>query len=642
MQSLKLIIVKREGVRFRIRGVSYLSGKVLYATAGDMPTLVTEEQTSFFKLSLGQGTSFRPVTVDESILQSILSDSTQRTQSLDKSIGIRKRGEVYTPTDLVRKMLDLVGYVPNTNLSDMRLVDPACGLGSFLKEAVTRLKMYYLNNGLNPSRKKDASHIMHGIETHIMGVEVSSTAIQRSVISYLEPLRDVIRTLGETDPSFVPHPSLYLHDALSPALVPTVPFDFIVGNPPYVRHRDLPKRIQENRSKDFHTATGRFDEYVLFFEIALRWLRVGGQIAFVTPDRFLTADYGLGLRRLLSSQTRIRWMLKLPERIFGGVGIYPIITVAEKSDEISSNRVNYVEINSTQELELLGRPAKAFDSRTVAVQQPLLGSNPWSFVPEWAAHFVRTLQRSYPPLGSVARTIFTGIATGANSVFILRGRLRDIEPDLLIPVLRGPDINKARISWSGHYLLNPYETSEGAPRPIDLGTYPNARRYLEEHKQLLKLKYHTQEARKEWYETHDTIDIRLQQRKKIVTPDIARSNRFAVDRGEFLCLNTCNVILYDETNKTEALAALLNSILSEFLFRLSSPRLGKGYLRYMKQYLGRLPVMDPATLPKNVSWYLASCYGDREWDSLNDYVFDLYGIPKTVRARIRRSVTTNR
>src|SRR5207245_8071779 len=438
----------------------------------------------------------RPVTlhrvpVDRATLLAILNErsSTASSRAQRTAIGIRKRGEVYTPPRLVDWILDLAGYSPSFDIGDSYFVDPACGLGSFLREAVSRLKTAYVNKGLDCSRLRDASLVMRGIESHVMGIEVSSTAIQRSVLSYLEPLRDVIKTMKQHDQSYVPQPAIFQHDALSPDLINNAPFDFVIGNPPYVRHRDLPKEIIDRQSKIYQTATGRFDEYVLFFELALKWLKVGGRVAFITSDRFLSANYGGGLRSLLSTKAKIEWLFRLPDRIFEGVGIYPVVTIAQRSDRVSRNTLGYLELNSIEELQSVARKGHPFeDPRVVKVVQDSLDEAPWSFVPNWASAFVGRARHSCPPLESVARGMFTGVATGANSVFVLRGKTTDLEPDRLVPAVRAPDIKKGRIAWGGHYLLNPYNTVEGVPRAIDLDQYPLMKRYLERHKGLLKLK----------------------------------------------------------------------------------------------------------------------------------------------------------
>ena len=610
-----------------------------------MHSLVEETERHLFHSTnriLGQRTTLDPIRMDRETLKIVL-DEDATDSFLDtsgRSTGIRKRGEVYTPPSLVRWILDQLGYTGRKDLPESYLVDPACGFGSFLREAVTRLRNALEQQGLEPERRKDAAEIMAKVENHIAGIELSSTTVRRALVSYLEPLREAIQTLVTSNPKYLPRPAVFHSDALSPSLVSVQSFDFVVGNPPYVRNRDLPARIASRQSRTYESATGRFDAYVLFFEVALRWLRNGGRLAFVTPDRFLSSSYGEGLRRLLLAETTIESVFRLPEKIFEGVGIYPIVTIAQRgSPQRADHFIQYREIDSLSEGNSNGSKQGLIETtQPIQVKQSTLGQEAWSFIPAWAEEAIRKLRRSSLPLETVATSMSTGIATGANSVFVLQGSTMDLEPDRLLPVLIAPDVKKGQVEWSGHYILNPYDVTGGGPKPIDLDSYPRTREYLRQHKSLLELKYHALHAKKKWYETHDTVDSRLRNRKKIVTPDISSHNRFAVDYGEFACLNTCNMIFYDESARTEALASILNSNLLEFVFKLGSPRLSRLHYRYMQRYLGKLPVPDIQSLDKREVSYLSSCYRDRDWDSVDKYVFDRYGLSKGVSERVTQSL----
>ena len=64
----------------------------------------------------------------------------------------KKRGHFSTPHLLVEKILDACGYTPDNDLTHLRVLDPACGSGNFLIEAVRRLQTFCLRNGLSPKK----------------------------------------------------------------------------------------------------------------------------------------------------------------------------------------------------------------------------------------------------------------------------------------------------------------------------------------------------------------------------------------------------------------------------------------------------------------------------------------------------------
>src|SRR5712691_674692 len=59
----------------------------------------------------------------------------------------KKRGHFSTPPRLVEKILDACGYIPDNDLTQVRVLDPACGSGNFLIEAARRLQAFSVQAG---------------------------------------------------------------------------------------------------------------------------------------------------------------------------------------------------------------------------------------------------------------------------------------------------------------------------------------------------------------------------------------------------------------------------------------------------------------------------------------------------------------
>ena len=77
-------------------------------------------------------------------------------------------------------------------------------------------------------------------------------------------------------------------------------FDFVIGNPPYVPITSLSENERAAFRVEYATATGRFDLYLLFFEQALRLLKPGGRLVFITPEKFLYVKTAQPLRSILA------------------------------------------------------------------------------------------------------------------------------------------------------------------------------------------------------------------------------------------------------------------------------------------------------------------------------------------------------
>ena len=77
-------------------------------------------------------------------------------------------------------------------------------------------------------------------------------------------------------------------------------FDLVVGNPPYGRTTLSPGLREKFRRSLF----GHANLYGVFTDLALRFTRPGGVIAYVTPTSFLSGEYFKALRGLLGREAR--------------------------------------------------------------------------------------------------------------------------------------------------------------------------------------------------------------------------------------------------------------------------------------------------------------------------------------------------
>src|SRR5690606_7332337 len=77
-------------------------------------------------------------------------------------------------------------------------------------------------------------------------------------------------------------------------------FDYVVGNPPYVRQELIPEaKLADYRSR-FKTFYDRADLYIPFFERSLDALAPGGRLGFICTDRWTKNKYGGPLRAMVA------------------------------------------------------------------------------------------------------------------------------------------------------------------------------------------------------------------------------------------------------------------------------------------------------------------------------------------------------
>jgi methylase of polypeptide subunit release factors len=118
-------------------------------------------------------------------------------------------------------------------------------------------------------------------------------------------------------------------------------FDYVVGNPPYVRVQRLPDELKSYWAGQYDWVHGNFDLYMPFLERATRsWLREGGQLAFICSNRFLVANYGEELRAQILSQVTPELILDLRDTtVFRSATNYPAVLVFRKESSVGQSFV---------------------------------------------------------------------------------------------------------------------------------------------------------------------------------------------------------------------------------------------------------------------------------------------------------------
>lgn len=573
------------------------------------------------------------------INQDILGDVYQEYLPSDE----RKRlGEFYTPIEVVKYILDATGYTPENEIEGKLLLDPACGSGTFLVEAATRLGERYERKGLFPRNPDDCKTIVERIINNIHGLDINPFAchiaemnLLFNIIDYLHAIQSRYRdyklkrfNICCTD-SLVPprmeevaptteyingRTKSYIEEAKRAKQVKEKQFDFVVGNPPYVRVQRLREQGEEYRKMFKNFAHGKFDIYVLFIGKGLEWLKENGKLGFITSNKFIKREYGQKIRKIMSNKCRIKQLVDLtPAQVFKDATNDPCIFVLEKKID-KKNLVKCVFVLKQKEAILdhvkrnLGHERYSDDFIDVFdLNQALLNKGPWIIAPKKEHEVFEKIKENHTNmLNELTDGIYEGLVTGRNKVFFIHeGEIKkhDFEEKFLKPLLKGEEVRKWRIRWGKLYILYPYEIVKTKLIPIDLEKYQGIQKYLEAHKEdLRRRRYYKQtpeELGKKWFEVWNPLWL---DRPKIVTPDISDKNNFAYDNPSFTGLDgyyypdhTCFIIFPKSKNEVEHLfiLGLLNSSTLEFYFKHVSVKLGEKGYRYITQYLNNLPIRLP-------------------------------------------------
>jgi SAM-dependent methyltransferase len=240
----------------------------------------------------------------------------------------RATGVYYTPPEVVREIvsLTLAPLLENGGNKSPRILDPACGAGAFLVEALRTL----LERQPCPLATADRLALA---KAAIFGVDIdprAATATRQALAALVAESADPI-VLDEIANSLAGN--ILTADALlSQPLDALGPFDAVVGNPPYVNIRQLAKsrsadEIRALRGR-FRTARGSFDLYVLFLERALELLRPGGRCGMIVPNKWAGLDYAKPCREMLHDEATLERIIDLAdERVFREASVYPQVLI---------------------------------------------------------------------------------------------------------------------------------------------------------------------------------------------------------------------------------------------------------------------------------------------------------------------------
>jgi hypothetical protein len=232
----------------------------------------------------------------------------------------KKRGHFSTPSLLVDKILDACGYTPDNDLSQVRVLDPACGSGNFLTGAARRLQAFSVRTG----RSTRESALL--FKRNMWGIDPDPISCFLAEMH----LQTIIHTSASRTVSFTP---LHIHQADSLVLPwePTV--DLFIANPPY-----LAAKNNDLSGYNFAQQRGQADSYLLFLNLALQVVRPGGWIGLVLPDPILARANAARERARLLEETTLYHLWHFSD-VFAAE-VCAVVIIARKSPPKSMHYIS--------------------------------------------------------------------------------------------------------------------------------------------------------------------------------------------------------------------------------------------------------------------------------------------------------------
>lgn len=544
-------------------------------------------------------------------------------EALSVATSAEARGAIFTRSEVVDFILDLVGYTPDRPLAQFRLLEPSCGEGDFLLPALRRLLASWRNSGPSGEAIRDLGGAIRAVELH----RDTFYSTRSAVLSLLAE-----EGVSQADAQELVDRWLTLGDFLLAPLDGF--FDFVVGNPPYVRQELIPAPLLAEYRSRFTTMYDRADLYIPFIERSLLSLTEGGSLGFICADRWMKNRYGGPLRELVSRQFHLKVYVDMVDTpaFHSEVTAYPAITVITREEPGTTRIARRPSIDRTFLIELAGAlvgPADEINGKydIRELHRIACGAEPWLLEASDQMGVIRRLEQDFPSLEEAGCRVGIGVATGADKVFIGDFETLDVEPDRKVPLATTRDIESGEVCWRGLGVINPFAEEGGL---VDLAQYPRLKRYLEERRAVIAKRHCAQKAPANWFRTIDRITPALAKVPKLLIPDIKGDAHIVYEPGELYPHHNLYYVVSEHWDLRALQAVLLSGVTRLFIATYSTKMRG-GFFRFQAQYLRRirLPKWDAVSLELRAS--LVAAAERRDLEMCNEAAFALYGLTREER-----------
>lgn len=535
------------------------------------------------------------------------------------------RGAVFTRREVVDFILDLTGYTEDQPLHEKRLLEPSFGGGDFLLPIIERLLSVWRAARPNGSALDELGNAIRAVELHHDTFRSTHAAVV-ALLKRKGMAANIATALA----------SLWLSQGdflLAPL---EGEFDFVVGNPPYVRQELIPAPLLTEYRSRYQTMYDRADIYIPFIERSLSVLSVGGSLGFICADRWMKNRYGGPLRSLVAERFHLKVYVDMVDTpaFRSDVVAYPAITIISREEPGATRIAHRPAIDRATLTTLVGLlRAQTLPKETSPVRELARvtnGTEPWLLESSDQMTLIRRLEGCFPLLEEVGCKVGIGVATGADKAFIGNFDALDVEPVRKLPLVTTRDIMSGEVKWRGQGVINPFAESGGL---VDLDEYPRLRRYLEARREVIGGRHCAQKAPANWYRTIDRITPTLAARPKLLIPDIKGEAHIVFEGGELYPHHNLYYITSDDWD-LRALQALLLSAVTRLFVATYSTKMRGGFLRFQAQYLRRIRIPRWADVPGPLRRELAEAAIKRDVQACNQAAFKLYGLSHEERSAL--------
>lgn len=403
---------------------------------------------------------------------------------IEEKPEVRKAGGVYyTPTYIVDYIVEhtvgklLDGKTPS-QAEKLRILDPACGSGSFLIGAYQYILDWHLDYYTKQLKVKPNSTFKSRVrETHdesrpyalttpekkrilsnnIYGVDLDQQAVEVTKLSLLLKMLEDESASTTTQYAFTSTDDRLLPDLASNIkwgnsligsdfydgkqltlfdeedvyrvkafdwetefadIIQAGGFDVIIGNPPYIRIQNMKEFAPETVTyykKRYKSAKWNYDIYVLFVERMLELLHAQSKLGYILPHKFFNARYGQGLRDIIAKRKNLKQIVHFGDlQIFKNATTYTAILIL---NGIQEEKFRFTSVHHIEKWL-----SHSDEIKSINIPLSNVTSGDWNFIVGKGKDLFARLSSIQYTLQDVTERIFQGLKTGSDSIYIVEAK----------------------------------------------------------------------------------------------------------------------------------------------------------------------------------------------------------------------------
>lgn len=244
-----------------------------------------------------------------------------------------------------------------TWLTELKIIDPACGSGAFLNQALNFLieeheKVDDIIAELTDSPLRLFDTDKNILENNLFGVDINQESVEIAQLSLWLRTAKKGRKLSKLNRNIKCGNSLLTEEfdweKEFPEIMRNGGFDVVIGNPPYVK--EATNKSAFDGLQDHPCYQGKMDLWYFFGDLALDIVKKDyGLIGYIAPNNWITNDGASKFRNIVLDKSKILEFIDFGGfKVFDSAGIQTMIYIMQRSEDNQDYCFKFSKVNNSK------------------------------------------------------------------------------------------------------------------------------------------------------------------------------------------------------------------------------------------------------------------------------------------------------